>query len=329
MFRAGAFFKFRPRMSAFIGTGMGTSAALFGLWSDRSKNNARWALQTGVFCLSKEDPLKLMTEKEFADRLRKLNGKCCGEDSYVIAENRDQIVLAIADGVGGWRKRGIDPSKFSRCLMDQVKELVNDGSKRLKDVLIESDQVLQRAFHELVQVYRKKQGEPFGSSTAVIVSLKKQEGLLDVSNLGDSGVMVVRDGSIIFKSVIQQTRFNAPYQATLRPNGEINDMTPMADKTQLSIQDGDIILVATDGLWDNVWEKDILQALRPIEGISLTKDMIDAAARDFVMLARDAAGSEKDCPFAVESQKNGKPYTGGKPDDITVIVAVVVDRELR
>jgi len=246
-----------------------------------------------------------------------------------VAENDDQMVIAIADGVGGWRKRGVDPAKFSRCLMDQTHLIVSKATENLGEVLLASDAILRSAFYALVQVYLTKRGEPFGSSTACILSLQKRTGQLDVANLGDSGMMLVREGRVVFRTESQQTRFNAPYQTTLRPTGDVDDMTHMAERTLVPVQDGDIILLATDGLWDNLWERDLLDSL--VSSLDNTKNnadrkaVLDRLTRDVVMRAREAARSEKDSPFAVEAKKAGKSYSGGKPDDITCLLAVVHD----
>lgn len=267
-----------------------------------------------------------LTDRDFRQRLAKLSGACCGEDSYSVSENDEQLVIAIADGVGGWRKRGVDPAKFSRCIMDQVGKLVGDAAK-LSGVLLKTEDLLAKAFSGLVQVYRDGKGEPFGSSTVCIVSLQKRQGILEVCNLGDSGAIVIRDGAIIYRSVVQQTRFNAPYQTTLRPNGEVNDMTPMASRDRLHVQPGDMVLLATDGLWDNVWERDLLETVASgMAGLSRKEGGLSVLAKDLVMQARAAAAAEDDSPFAVESRKHDKPHTGGKPDDITVLVAVVEEQ---
>lgn len=50
-----------------------------------------------------------------------------GEDAYFIAHNRLADVLGVADGVGGWRDHGVDPSVFSRGLMRHCARLVREG----------------------------------------------------------------------------------------------------------------------------------------------------------------------------------------------------------
>ena len=42
-----------------------------------------------------------------------------GEDAYVVTDEYPSFLLRlliVADGVGGWRRRGIDSGKFSRAL---------------------------------------------------------------------------------------------------------------------------------------------------------------------------------------------------------------------
>ena len=39
----------------------------------------------------------------------------------------EPIILGVADGVGGWRKYGIDPSEFSSRLMKHCADIVKSG----------------------------------------------------------------------------------------------------------------------------------------------------------------------------------------------------------
>lgn len=298
-------------------------AAFFGLWGSsrpkagRNKPDPIWSVQTGAFCLSKDEKTPHLSPDEFMKRIRRLDGNCCGEDSYSIAENDYQMVIAVADGVGGWRKKGIDPARFSRCLMAQATKAV----ELCDEEPLQPKEILRRAFYGLIDKYLRREGDPpFGSSTACIVSLGRGTGELEVANLGDSGVMVIREGGVLFRSESQQTRFNAPYQATLRPNGDVDDMTPMAAESTLPVQPGDIIVLGTDGLWDNLWEADVKNFVAD----RAYGSNLGVLAKDLVMRARKASESPEDSPFAAEARKAGKSYSGGKPDDITAIIAVVV-----
>lgn len=84
------------------------------------------------------------------------------------------------------------------------------------------------------------------------------------ANLGDSGYLVYRGGEIIQKSKEQTHAFNTPYQLTLLPDNPdlnffIKDTPENCDFQKLELQTGDVILLATDGLWDNMPDYQILE----------------------------------------------------------------------
>ena len=58
-----------------------------------------------------------------------------------------------------------------------------------------------------------------GSSTACVVVLQATAGKMCSANIGDSGFLVVRNGSIIHRSQEQQHYFNTPFQLSLPPPG--------------------------------------------------------------------------------------------------------------
>ncbi|KAJ1671014.1 hypothetical protein EV182_007867, partial [Spiromyces aspiralis] len=93
-----------------------------------------------------------------------------------------------------------------------------------------------------------------GSSTACIVLLRDDE--LRVANLGDCGLTVVRQGDMIFRTEEQQHSFNYPYQLG---TGEHSDKPTDAQIFRLKVRRGDIIIVGTDGLFDNLFDEDILE----------------------------------------------------------------------
>lgn len=95
-----------------------------------------------------------------------------------------------------------------------------------------------------------------GSST-VSLAVLKPEGRLEVANLGDSGVRVVRNGQIVFASTAQQHMFNMPFQLSHPSIIESPDDADSADVTTLQVQPGDIIVLATDGLYDNMFDDEL------------------------------------------------------------------------
>jgi protein phosphatase PTC7 len=84
------------------------------------------------------------------------------------------------------------------------------------------------------------------------------------ANLGDSGYLIYRNEKIIHKSKEQTHAFNTPYQLTLLPdnldlNLFIKDTPEHCDFHKLELETGDVILLATDGLWDNMPDLQILE----------------------------------------------------------------------
>ncbi|KAK6803354.1 hypothetical protein RDI58_001138 [Solanum bulbocastanum] len=164
----------------------------------------------------------------------KLNAeKPLGEDASFICLNKQ--VIGVADGVGGWAKKGIDSGVYSRELMTNAELAIQ---KQSSITTIDLMKVLNEAFsHTKVK----------GSSTACILSLFDDS--LHTVNVGDSGFVVIREGIIVYKSKVQQSRFNCPFQLG---NGSSSDDSSVAKKISVSVIAGDVIVLGTDGLFDNV-----------------------------------------------------------------------------
>ncbi|XP_060216867.1 probable protein phosphatase 2C 80 [Lycium barbarum] len=124
------------------------------------------------------------------------------------------------------------------------------------------------------------------SSTACILTLS--DDTLHAVNIGDTAFVVIRDGVIVYKSEIQQLRFNCPFQLG---KAKTSDDPSVAKK----------ILFRVDS-----WETDVPETL----------------AWRIVQYALDNSKStELYTPFARECFKAGLEHSGGKIDNITVIVA--------
>ncbi|XP_037936599.1 protein phosphatase PTC7 homolog [Teleopsis dalmanni] len=242
-----------------------------------------------------------------------------GEDSYFKTSTNTADVIGVADGVGGWRSYGIDPGEFSSFLMKTCERLVhcvNFNPQRPVNLLAYS-------YCELLE-----QKKPIlGSSTACVLVLNRENSTVYTANIGDSGFMVVRSGEIVHKSEEQQHYFNTPFQLSLPPPGHghnvLSDSPDSADTLSFPVKDGDVILVATDGVFDNVPEKLLLDVLKEVEGVS-DPVKLQMTANTLAFMARSLSfDSEFMSPFAINARRNNINATGGKPDDITVVLATV------
>ncbi|XP_060188624.1 probable protein phosphatase 2C 55 [Lycium barbarum] len=127
----------------------------------------------------------------------KYNKAPLGEDAHFICIEEE--TLGVADGVAGWAKKGIDSGEYSRQLVKNAELSIHKQKERGNK--IHPMKVLNEAYFNT-----KSQG----SSTACILTLTCD--IVHAVNVGDSGFVVIRDGVIAYKSVIQQKRFNCPFQ---------------------------------------------------------------------------------------------------------------------
>ncbi|EDO27712.1 predicted protein [Nematostella vectensis] len=165
-----------------------------------------------------------------------------------------------------------------------------------------------------------------GSSTACIVVLDKRDKTLHSVNLGDSGFLVVRKGIVVHQSSEQQHYFNTPYQLAIPPPGQdgrvIQDSLDAAESTSFNVEVDDLIVMGTDGLFDNLSTDQILTEIAELQDYDA--ESIQSLADSLAMKARCLAFDPSyESPFAKQAKLRGLAITGGKPDDITVLVAVV------
>jgi len=92
-----------------------------------------------------------------------------------------------------------------------------------------------------------------GSSTACLAILRDDE--LRIANLGDCGVSIIRRNEFIFRTEEQQHSFNYPYQLGTGSTDSPTD----AQVFTVKVESGDIIVMGTDGIFDNLFDEDILE----------------------------------------------------------------------
>lgn len=277
-----------------------------------------------------------------------------GEDAFFAVESKG--VFGVADGVGGWSEMGIDPAEYPRKLMKSAEKTVLQENEECIDPLF----VLKRAFAE---------AHAPGSCTVSLASLcphhhetsnavgpKKYE--LRIVSLGDCATHVVRDGAIIFETKVQEHSFNQPFQIS-SPQYYVGGSGPEdAAVYSTRVQSGDIVVMGSDGLFDNLWGHELESIVTEMtqnvvhDSEFATTRLADESDSTAVSLARSSAelvaeeishkvatvASEHSrdisyaSPFAAERHERTvppllrsalPPPRGGKLDDITAVVCVV------
>ncbi|KAM5576224.1 putative protein phosphatase 2C 80 [Rosa sericea] len=224
-----------------------------------------------------------------------------GEDAHFICE--DAQAIGVADGVGGWADVGVNAGLFARELMSHSVKAIQKEPKGS----FEPARVLEKA-HSCTKAK--------GSSTACIIGLTEKG--LHAINLGDSGFVVVRDGSTIFRSPVQQHGFNFTYQLE---SGSGADLPSSGQVFLIPVAAGDVIIAGTDGLFDNLYNSEVTAVVVHAVRTGLEPQ---ATAQKIAALARQRAlDKNRQTPFSTAAQDAGFRYYGGKLDDVTVVVSYI------
>ncbi|EPY51566.1 serine/threonine protein phosphatase Azr1 [Schizosaccharomyces cryophilus OY26] len=243
-----------------------------------------------------------------------------GEDAFSNLENSKYAFNVVLDGVGGWTNIGIDPSKFSWGLIRELEKEFKKFGNKFPDPL----SVMTNAFDSL----KKSKSIRAGSSTACATLFDKQSGKLHSLNLGDSGFLILRDGSILYESTPQVLQFNMPYQLAIYPSSysSRDEITPnMSDLTQHQLQNGDLIILATDGVFDNLDSESLRQVAEKVlsnntKNENSTRILADSICKTAVTNSKN---TKWDSPFSKAARSYGFQYRGGKVDDTTTTCMLV------
>lgn len=251
-----------------------------------------------------------------------------GEDAYyACASSRS---FGLADGVGGWADSGVDPGIFSRSLM----RLTAEGIRRAPR---DSEANLQEALLTAVGLVHKDKLE--GSCTALIGQLTGS--MVDILNLGDSGVILLRPalrtppGSdqpllfprVVFRSSDQTHYFNCPYQL-----GSGGAPQEVPDLIRVRVRPGDLVIAATDGVFDNLFDHQVQAIVARhlgnawrggTEVHSLLHGLAQSIAKQAQRIGQQEDNKDIITPFALAAHSEGLTFRGGKLDDTTIVIGMV------
>ncbi len=208
-----------------------------------------------------------------------------GEDA--LFANNKLNALGVADGVGSWYFRGVDPGIYAQELMRLTEVAIQAGQR---------DPV--KALDEAYDVNKEQ-----GTTTACVALLN--DGQLNSVNVGDSGFIIIREGQMVQSRQITIHSFNFPFQ--LGQGSPDRPEDGLIDSFELKPED--IIIMATDGLWDNLFEEQVVE--------------LAVGESDVSKLAKNIA---EEARFAATEPGRKTPWSdvGGKLDDISIIAARMV-----
>ncbi|KAM7508919.1 hypothetical protein LguiA_019372 [Lonicera macranthoides] len=224
----------------------------------------------GSFYIPKKNPLKPL-----------------GEDAHFISPRHQ--TLGVADGVGGWARRGIDAGEYARELMNNC-------------------------------VYALKFRQPKNKTCRPKKYTER--------SLLEHGIRRIVD-RLCFdtdRGVLACTCGDSPINS--------------GEEMKVAVEAGDVVVVGSDGLFDNVYSNEIEDVVRlslkymkeeeEEEEEEEDKDsngMIRVSAWSLAKFALMRALDENVVSPFEKALRAGFEHTGGKYDDITVIVAYILPVE--
>ncbi|KAK4170198.1 phosphatase 2C-like domain-containing protein [Cladorrhinum sp. PSN259] len=302
-----------------------------------------------------------------------------GQDAFFVSRLGPvpgEVALGVADGVGGWMDSGVDPADFSHAFCDYMAAAATAAPASSTSPATDGTNSKPLTARQLMQKgYEAVCHDPSikaGGSTA-IVGLLTANGKLEVANLGDSGFIHLRLNGVHSSSEPQTHAFNTPYQLSVVPpsmllraaafgGAQLMDQPRDAEVTRHSLRHGDVLVFASDGLWDNLFNQDILRIVsstmakagawaKTERGVQVSADLklftevkssedgegLPQQPTLQAMLATQIVGAAKsasmdpklDGPFAKEVKKYypHEVWRGGKEDDICVVVVLVSEED--
>lgn len=93
----------------------------------------------------------------------------------------------------------------------------------------------------------------------------------------------------------------------------------MGQNIQQKVREGDCMIVATDGLYDNVLDAELVSYAADLSDPTQLAEALGELA------SRRGVDKSFRSPFMQAAEQAGVQWQGGKADDITVVVARIVD----
>lgn len=276
---------------------------------------------------------------------RRLTG---GEDATLQAK----CAIGVFDGVSGTTNifTGSDAGRYARRTAILLESMLHFSVPR-------RPLCHRRGVKSAVRDVARGNGER-GACTIAVAAVRASR--LHCLVLGDSRLLLVREGKVLFLSCDGRYSFNSPHHVS---NLQHDNALRLAMRKSLRVREGDILIAATDGLWDNVFVHEVVEIVsglpqavcHPVQRGGRIKERhshIDTEVvhkfsssrkeqgqmrdkmRDMGTLlveraCRRAHSSTADTPFSRRladdygATGHAVPCRGGKTDDITVVVARV------
>ena len=182
------------------------------------------------------------------------------EDRVGYCYSKNSVLMVVADGMGGYEHGEIASQITLQTLTDVFRQKVLKGFRDPRAFLLDGILTAHRAITE----YALDRFTEFPRSTVVVCLIHDDKAYW--AHAGDSRLYVLRNGQIFFKTkdhcrvndlleagqITAEEAHNHPDRNKIYSclGGTITPIITISDP--LTMKAGDIILLATDGLWGNI-----------------------------------------------------------------------------
>lgn len=218
-----------------------------------------------------------------------------GEEEFA----RKGRLLLVADGMGGYE----GGQEASRIAIETVQQTYQHCKEQPWQCLLAGFLSAHEQIQSYARVHPELQGMGTTCTTAAVIGLQ-----LYFAHIGDSRLYLVRHGNISrisrddsYVGRLLESGLISPEEALTHPQRHIltaalgsgTEITPECPETPIDLENDDVLVLCTDGMWGQVEDREIADAASrsPADG-----------CRELVKLARDRGG----------------------PDNITVQIARIV-----
>ena len=185
-------------------------------------------------------------------------GRPTNQDCADMVQKDNQLLLVVADGVGGYR----GGERASQIAVDTVRDVF------LRSVRTESTDHLVLLAAAEVEAATRSQNEHATMRTTIAAVLCDEMGIC-CSHVGDSRIYIIRDKMLAYVSRDHSVRQQALDQGAMpepgsehiitRALGEPGRSMPDSHRVRFMWKAGDAVLVCSDGFWELTSSEEIME----------------------------------------------------------------------
>lgn len=192
-----------------------------------------------------------------------IGGRSVNEDMVQVTSYPDCAILMVADGLGG-HGNGDKASRLAvSCISHRLQNCA--ASKTL------AEQAIEDANEQLLHIQKKMNN----SMKTTIALLWLNEKKACAAHVGDTRIYQFREGKVLYQSPdhsVPQMEVNLGHikPEQIRGNADRNRLTRALGAKRgvaitsemLDVMPGDAFLLCSDGFWEIIWEREMLETLK-------------------------------------------------------------------